>query len=348
MLNFRIENLRGAFDCTNVMKRKEDLISVIIPVYNVENYLEKCIESVIAQSYNYLQIILIDDGSTDQSGNICEMYKQKDSRIEVIHTVNNGVSNARNIGLTLARGEYIGFVDSDDWIDKDMYMYLHKLIIEYNADISSIESYRTNNENDIIINTNEKIVQYDRGQYIKRFFKIGSQEILYYVYNKLYKKDLFKEYDIFPVQYAIGEDVVASYRILSNADRIVSSSRVMYYYRQMSGVTANFSDKYFQLINVWEDVVTYSSQNHLEDYEFAKINLSRTYFTILSELAISGEYKNDDYSQMVAIYIGELKKRKNDLLNADIAISRKIVMECYIINYKITAFFLNHFMKRRQ
>ena len=99
----------------------DELISVILPVYNVQQYLEKCIESVVNQTYKNLEIILIDDGSTDMSGKICDEFAEKDGRIKVIHSKNGGVSAARNIGLDIATGEYIGFVDSDDWIESQMY-----------------------------------------------------------------------------------------------------------------------------------------------------------------------------------------------------------------------------------
>lgn len=103
-----------------------EAISVIIPVYNVEKYLEKCIRSVVEQTYINLEIILVDDGSTDQSGSICDKWLEKDERIRVIHKVNGGLSDARNAGLNAASGVYIGFVDSDDYIHPEMYQRLYE------------------------------------------------------------------------------------------------------------------------------------------------------------------------------------------------------------------------------
>ena len=117
------------------------LISIIIPVYNVNEYLEKCLCSVCGQTYKNLEIIVVDDGSTDGSGEICDMFAETDSRIKVIHQVNKGQSCARNEGLTIARGEYIGFVDSDDWIDPDMYEFLYHLLVDNDADISVCAHY---------------------------------------------------------------------------------------------------------------------------------------------------------------------------------------------------------------
>ena len=115
---------------------KEELISVIVPIYNVEQYLEKCIESIISQTYKNLQIILIDDGSNDKSGKICNKYAEKDKRVVVIHKENAGVSEARNTGLDNAKGEWITFVDADDWIEEEYCQRLYNLVIETNSDVA--------------------------------------------------------------------------------------------------------------------------------------------------------------------------------------------------------------------
>lgn len=112
-----------------------DKISVIVPVYNVEDYLEECINSILGQTYKNLEIILVDDGSTDNSSKICDIYEKKDKRIKVIHKENGGLSSARNEGLKYRTGEYISFVDSDDFIDKTMYEKLYSAIKKYDADV---------------------------------------------------------------------------------------------------------------------------------------------------------------------------------------------------------------------
>ena len=111
------------------------LISVIVPVYNVEQYLPKCIDSILAQTYENLEIILVEDGTKDSSGVICDEYAAKDARIRVIHKENGGLSSARNAGMEIARGEYFGFVDSDDWIEPEMYENLMALAQKYDADV---------------------------------------------------------------------------------------------------------------------------------------------------------------------------------------------------------------------
>ena len=113
-----------------------DTVSIIIPVYNIEEYLPRCLESVLGQSYENLEVILVDDGSTDQSGKICDYYASQDKRIQVIHKKNEGVSIARNTGLDIATGEFIGFVDGDDLVEKDMIKILVQNSLKYEADIS--------------------------------------------------------------------------------------------------------------------------------------------------------------------------------------------------------------------
>ena len=121
--------------------KNNDLISVIIPIYNVEKFLSFCIDSIVNQTYKNLEIILVDDGSTDNSGKICDEYALKDNRIKVMHKQNGGVSSARNVGLNIAKGKYIGFVDSDDYVENDMFEILHNLIIKNNVDISCCNKF---------------------------------------------------------------------------------------------------------------------------------------------------------------------------------------------------------------
>ena len=128
----------------------ENLISVIVPVYNVEKYLDKCINSLINQSYNNLEIILIDDGSTDNCGEICDKYALKDNRIKVIHKKNEGLSAARNLGISISKGDYIIFIDSDDWVDKEILLKLLNLIKKYNSDIAVCDYLLTYDENEYI------------------------------------------------------------------------------------------------------------------------------------------------------------------------------------------------------
>ena len=169
----------------------EDKISIIVPIYNVEKYLNRCIESLIFQTYKNIQIILIDDGSIDKSGKICDEYKKKDSRIKVIHKKNSGVSNARNIALSQVDGKYLTFVDADDYVSKNYIKELYGLCKTYNCDIGIIGVLENFEEN------NKKVPS---GQNIQTTLKNidALNELLnekYYfgsVWGKIYKTEIWK------------------------------------------------------------------------------------------------------------------------------------------------------------
>ena len=319
----------------------EKLISIIIPVYNVEKYLKQCLDSVIKQSYKNLQIILVDDGSTDHSPAICDEYAEMDQRIQVIHQNNHGLPAARNRGLEYVKGGYIGFVDSDDWIHVDMYRHLVEILESNDADISTVECLKTSGK---LENREDKInVQVlTRDQFARVFFKIGSQKIVYYVWNRLYRRKIFK-LNHFAEEFSVGEDVVASYKALIQANKIAVSNQKMYYYRMKSGMTSTFRPQYFQLIDVWKQIRDISDSVSKEHQGYAKVNQARIYFTLLSELAISGEYKNPLYKEKVSELKCNLKKNRKYLLQSDISVGRKIMIFFVCIDYETCAFIISKF-----
>ena len=158
----------------------KDLITVVIPIYKVEQYLDKCIQSIINQTYKNLQIILVNDGSPDNCGKICDEYALKDNRIEVIHKINGGLSDARNVGIGRAKGKYIGFVDSDDYIEKDMYENMYNLLEERNADVCICNFYNVIENNNIIKNPNNGIQEYNK---IDMYSTYISNKIFHYIYS---------------------------------------------------------------------------------------------------------------------------------------------------------------------
>ena len=208
------------------MNLTQPKISIIIPVYNVEKYVKKCIESVINQEYTNLEIIIVNDGSTDNSGDICDYYANKDKRIILIHQENQGLSMARNNGLDIATGEYIGFVDSDDWIAPDMYYMLYDNAVRYNADISMCNFY--------YIDHNEKKTPYSNEnvnvKMLEGVYKIAHNIRLSNncVWNRLYKRHLFNE-----IRFPKGktfEDIFVMHKLIENANKLVLSSQCKYYY----------------------------------------------------------------------------------------------------------------------
>jgi len=215
------------------------LISVIVPVYKAESYLVECLESIICQTYKNLEIILIDDGSPDNCGKICDKYAQKDNRITVIHKANGGPSSARNIGLDIAKGEYIAFVDSDDYIALNMYDELINIAEKENADIVICGLHLVRKDGIRLFEKSLEGLDNDEIRY--RFLTNGYP---CYMCNKIHKAHLFRDVR-FPIDTAYGEDIVITVTLLSNADKTVFTPTPYYYYNRtnQNSLTLSFNDE---------------------------------------------------------------------------------------------------------
>lgn len=231
----------------------DSLISVIVPIYNVEKYLERCVESIINQTYKNLEIILVDDGSPDCCPKICDEYSKKDKRIKVIHKENGGLSSARNAGLDVAKGEYVSFIDSDDVVDEKFIETLYNLCIENNCDISECNFQRF--EKDIVKSSNNcEIKVYTNHEmqerlYIPEYFARGIV-----VWNKLYKKYLYDD-----VRFPIGklnEDEFTTYKVLYKCETsICVTEEELYYYRvnENSIMGKKFAAKRLDVMEAFEE-----------------------------------------------------------------------------------------------
>ena len=217
-----------------------DIISIIVPVYNAEKYLTKCIESIISQTYTQLQIILVDDGSSDSSGKICDDFSNKDSRIMVVHQDNKGAVNARKTGLKKAFGRYIAFADADDWLEPNMIEELYKDIIKYNADISMCNRYDETGESKVAVRHGFPEGYYDKERleceiYPKMivnddFFEWG---IFPGLWDKLFKRELIIRYhNEVNDNITLGDDALCTYACMLNAKSIYINSKYLYHYIQ--------------------------------------------------------------------------------------------------------------------
>lgn len=206
------------------------MISVIIPVYKVEPYLRKCLDSVAGQTYQNLEIILVDDGSPDNCGAICEEYAGRDARIQVIHRENGGLSAARNTGLEAASGAYLGFVDSDDWIEPDMYERMLSGLLRAEADIS-VCGRREEFRNRSVVRGWEREQALDTEQALGQLLK--DQQMQNYVWDKLYRRELFQG-----IRFPEGrtfEDVSVQYQLFLRAKKVQCLPEAFYHYRQRPG-----------------------------------------------------------------------------------------------------------------
>ncbi|MCR5753326.1 MAG: glycosyltransferase [Acetatifactor sp.] len=227
----------------------EDLISIIVPVYNVEKYLKRCVESLINQTYRELEIILVDDGSKDDSGSICEEYARKDNRIRVIHQRNGGLSCARNTGIENATGEYLLFVDSDDYISLKMCETLLNIIRQEEADIAICRYRRFGQERFEGVSDGEHSVRTLTTMEALEALYGPDGEVFTVSWNKLYRRRVIGEIR-FPVG-KINEDEHTTYRFLTAARKIVFTSEVLYYYfRNSASITTD--GKYLASTDIYE------------------------------------------------------------------------------------------------
>lgn len=211
----------------------EELISIIVPVYNVELYIKKCVDKIIAQSYKNLEIILVDDGSTDLSGKICDEYALKDSRIKVIHKKNGGLSDARNAALDIMSGLYVTCIDSDDYVDKRYVEYLYNILTETKSDISVCATKIVNEKDEVVVKRQYtgKVSTYN--QHDALFEILSCKNFSNSAWGKLYRADLFNG-----IRYPYGrifEDLPTTYKLFFRADRVVYGSEPYYNYLLRSG-----------------------------------------------------------------------------------------------------------------
>lgn len=304
------------------------IISIIVPIYNVEKYLPKCIESILNQTFKEFELILVDDGSPDNSGAICDKYAEKDKRIRVIHKANGGLSSARNIALDTAIGEYIGFVDSDDYIDKYMYENLYKLCVETNSDIGVCNFVRELNGE--IRNKEFKLIvkEFNNLEAMRELFK----GILYRfsACNKLFKRECINEIR-FP-EGRIHEDLSTTYKVFSNAKKVVYTSYGGYIYikRENSILTSTFNENRLQAFDGWNEILEFMLSNYrqLENEVIAAFSyacIDNIYY-VLNQ--VKDKEKRNEYIEVIKIY----SKRYSNEINKNRLLTNKNKITINILN----------------
>lgn len=305
------------------------LISVIIPVYKAEKYIERCIFSILRQTYQNIEVILVDDGSPDKSGEICDMWALKDKRIKVIHQKNAGAGAARNAGLRVAKGEYIGFVDSDDWIEPQMYEVMYNAIEKYSADVGmcNISSRTEFSMHESYDNRKFPFELKNQEEMLSIFFRVHGEKGILSVCQRLIHKSVLKDFMF--VEGTISEDVSAAYYFITHSQRTVVTNFSFYnYYNNKKGVTKSpVTKKDFEYIEAFKQIF-WDVKKRIPKFErYAYINYIRANYTILSKMDLFGYDSND---QDLNNKHKELKQivRKNFyvLLKWPMPISRKLLL----------------------
>lgn len=309
------------------------IISIIVPIYNVEKYLPKCIESILNQTFKEFELILVDDGSPDNSGSICDEYSKKDERIKVIHKENGGVSSARNVGLDSTLGEYIGFVDPDDYIDKYMYQKMIEMCIIQNADVSICKFAREINGQRNKDKEEFYIRELDNVNGLRECFK----GILYRhsLCNKLFKKKCFEGIR-FP-EGRIHEDLSTTYRLLANANKSIYINYQGYIYikRENSILTSTYSEKRLQAFDGWNEILDYMLYKYpkLENEVIAAF----TYACIDNVYYIINQVKNyNNQKEYINRIKGILKdKYKRIISNNILSLKYKLLINFIVFNSSV-------------
>lgn len=302
-------------------------ISIIVPVYQAEQYLVRCVKSILKQTFTDFELILVDDGSPDRCPALCDKLASTDKRIKVIHKDNGGQSSARNAGLEIARGKYIGFVDADDWITPDFYEYLYMLIQQFHADIAMCDYTRTPKKLEPGMDS-LGIRALDAHEMQEFFYRIHGEPSRYGVWNCLYKAETLSQ-----VRFELGminEDVFFTYKVYKNAGRLVVSDRKKYFYfKNPDGITrGKLSLKDFSLLSIWDEIVRLECGGAYEQY--AEINRMRATFTLYSKALVCGCDKNFDKT-VLKEWRTELRKNCRCLLGGDFLDMKRKVLLFWII-----------------
>lgn len=277
-------------------------ISVIVPAYNIEKYLPRCLDSILNQTHKNLEVIVISDGSTDNTNSVIEEYAKKDNRIVPLFKENSGVSDTRNRGLEIATGDYIGFVDGDDYIEPDMYEALLSNALEYNADIShcgyqmvfpSRVDYYYNTSKKLVQNKEQGIIDMIKGEYIEPG-----------IWNKLYKKEILKDVKM-DADIKFNEDLLFNIFAFNNADLSVYEDKPLYHYilRKGSAMTSEINvKKITDPVLVLENIYKFSKNKSTEIQNIAFNKLISKYIRTYVNIKILKVKK-------LSVYAKELRKK---------------------------------------
>ena len=320
-------------------------ISVIVPVYNVEQYLERCVNSLIHQTFSDVEIILVDDGSNDGSPALCDELSKRDDRIKVIHKQNGGLSSARNAGLEIATGEYVTFLDSDDWIALDTLEYGLRLIDKYDADAVEYEYAYVSSEADKVKPPKERIEIYKDKEILQFYMQSTTVRGNYSVCICIFNKQVLD-----CIRFRVGtiaEDIEFKYRAYSNCKTLVHSNQTKYFYYQSGNSlsTGGVKQRDFQLFDVDEVLVgltkdeTYGTIKYL-----GEVKKARTPMSLLCRIAIYGFSDTSiNAKQTIERLIKLNRENLRIILKSPMPISRKLVATSFAINYKLTAALISIF-----
>ena len=301
---------------------EESLISIIVPVYNVESYLKKCVDSIINQTYQKIEVILVDDGSSDGCAQICDEYQDIDNRVRVLHKKNGGLSSARNAGIGIATGEYLGFVDSDDYIANDMFEVLINNIKQNDADMAVCGVFECFEGTSPKIDERHLYYEVNKETALNLIF--DGRDASVSACRKLYKKALFD--DIRFPEGKISEDAFVIVDILRKCNKVVITTDQYYYYIRRTGsiTTEKPSDKMFDAIEAYERNLDLIKKYFPSQKKIGQKRLYWSYFYVLDRI-LTGNAEKEYRSELNDI-VSEIRKNSFQILRTKISIKRKVLL----------------------
>lgn len=323
-------------------------ISVIIPVYGVEKYLDRCVQSIVNQSYKNLEIILVDDGSPDNCPKMCDEWALRDARIRTVHRENGGQSCARNTGLSIASGDYVTFVDSDDWIALYTYEYCMKLIEQYEgADVVQFDVMLTSQYPANTVEEKEVINVYEGKDILEYYMESSTRESGgFSVCRCLFEAPTAKRY-LFR-EGKINEDLDYKFKVLRDCKKWVVSNQVKYFYWQEGNSTSSgkLKPRALQLYEAAEELNKLCQQETYGKIAYlGKIKLARTPFSLLSRIAIWGVESMDE-KEIIQKLLKEHRKALPVLLGAPIPLSRKVLSVMFAVSFPFSKWLLSKFKNK--
>lgn len=307
-------------------------ISIIVPVFRVEKYINRCVDSILAQSYKNLEIILVDDGSDDACPLICDEYMKKDKRVKVVHKNNGGLSSARNAGLAMATGDFIGFVDSDDWIHPDMYAILHKTLVKNkDCQIAECKYQIVSKTVKNVMSDGYSVTKWNKKTMMENFFRVNGEYYNPVVCTKLIRKSILNGFYFVDT---VNEDWEATYEWYKRSSCVAFIDLQLYYYFFNGNGIVNSKFKVSRLgyLEVWDRLVKKAKKDFPEYHSAAVMCRIRADFTLLSQFVLNGPEDSDTIYE--SIYLSLQKNVKDNffvLLKQLTPFSRKILLVMLVV-----------------
>jgi glycosyltransferase involved in cell wall biosynthesis len=319
-------------------------ISIIVPVYNVEPYIHKCIDSILAQTFTDFELILVNDGSPDNCGRICNEYANKDSRVKVIHKENGGQSEARNIGLDIAKGKYIGFVDSDDWIEPDMYELLYRMCENNKCDIANCTSI-IHYEDKVVKKGSHPLTIHNREEAIKTLLEGELYDEV--VWTKLIKKDLLK--DIRFPEGLIYEDTAFTYKIIHKTEKVCCIGAPKYHYIKRENSTMDQAIKGVRIdgVIIYDEMYKFIDENYKGLSKLVTLKLANNAMVLLNLMSTKKDFKKN-YKKQYNLVVSILNRYYKETVKLrEYPITVKLLLSAAKVHPSLYKLIINTILRRK-